>query len=435
MTFYREDIDRPSVAVSGAPALLWKKSGTTGATVTGTDPGLGVKRMRLKTGATTLATVELACTGGSPPPGQTCPSANWSSPMTADTATMPEGIDTVSAEAEDLVGNVSAAPLPTWKVGVDRSAPVISFLNGGVITGTPMAGTAQKSLHVVVADGTPGGSDAQRRSGVASAMFEVSQVGGGGYQQEATYAPVAGCGPGGTDSCGIDQTFTIDATKYGPGEHTVRVTATDQVGNISTNSITFTVDTVGPQITLSGSLYDARSTTLTKDEYRLQADVVDGAFPVRGAGTKDVQLFVTETVGGVPTERQLDGTSRTCKDVSCDRTFVATVDTTKLQPGGLTFRVHATDTLGNASDATFTASRGTVAFDQTRWSAWRTSCSTTRSRPAAARRPTSTSPAATWCGSRRRSSTRAAACRRSPRSPTTPRRAPAAMTSSARAGR
>ena len=81
-----------------------------------------------------------------------------------------------------------------------------------------------------------------------------------------------------------------------------------------------------------------------------------------------MQLFVTETVGGVPTERQLDGDPRTCKDVSCDRTLVATVDTTKLQPGGLTFRVHATDTLGNASDATFTASLGAVAFDQTRWS-------------------------------------------------------------------
>jgi RHS repeat-associated protein len=363
---YREDTDRPTVGGSVATPVPWRKSGTVPVTVTGSDTGLGVKRVKVSFGLTTLTTGADPCLGTV---ASACP-ATWNNrtlqkTLTPDVATLPEGLVTLTLDAEDVLGNTASTPLPTVKVGVDRSGPVIAFPNGGVISGAPMGGTAQKSLRITVGDGTATGPDAQRRSGVASAVVEISKVDGSGYQQEASYAPAAGCV---TDACAIDQIFAIDATKYGPGTHTVRVTATDQVGNTSTSSLTFTVDTTGPQITLSGSLHDARGTTLTKDEYRLQADVIDGVYPIRGAGTKDVELYVTELVGGVPTERLLESTTRTCKDVSCDRVLVATVDTTKLQAGGVTFRLHATDALGNASDQTFTATRGAVSFDQTRWS-------------------------------------------------------------------
>lgn len=372
VTLYREDTDLPTITVAPQTGPYPWFSGYGGnVQVQVDDAGLGVRSAALKlANGTYIGVMDTGCSGAMT---HQC-AASWNGlnrnwVLNGDAMWLPDGISTVYAEATDAVGNQTASPLPSAKLAVDRTGPAITFPNGGVLTGTPMNGTAQRTVQINAADGVSGGTDAQRRSGVVAMTVEVSKLGNSGFEQEASYTQTCA-----TDSCAMSRQFVVDATKYGPGQHTVRVTATDKIGNTSTNEIQFVIDNVGPAINLSGSLWDAGSptgvpsTTLTRDEYRLQADVIDGVLPVRGAGVKDIELYVTEQINGSPVERQLDATTRTCKDVSCDRTLVATVDTTKLVPGPLTFRVRATDSLGNVSNKTFYAAVGTINFDQTRWS-------------------------------------------------------------------
>src|SRR5690349_16865656 len=75
------------------------------------------------------------------------------------------------------------------------------------------------SLHIAATDG----SSSDPQSGVDSVAVQVD-----GQQ---AYQSKPGCA---SQSCSLDDDWTFDATKYGPGRHTVMVTATDAVGRTTT---------------------------------------------------------------------------------------------------------------------------------------------------------------------------------------------------------
>lgn len=241
----RDDADRPTVAWDDAPALAWKRSGIQSATVSAQDTGLGVKSLRVDqtsggTAAdTSTSTARCAGTTGSP-----CP-ATWngrelSRTLTYDVANLDEGVTTVKAQAEDVVGNASSAPA-TWTLGVDRSAPVID-LGAGVVAGPTVGGTIRRSLMLSVTDGTPNGTAAQRRAGVKEVVVSVSgKVGTSAattYSEQARYTPAAGCG---ADSCGVSKQHVFDPAGYAPGTYKLRVDAIDLVGNTRRETTSFKI--------------------------------------------------------------------------------------------------------------------------------------------------------------------------------------------------
>jgi hypothetical protein len=188
--------------------------------------------------------------GGGQPMPMPCPvsvTGTFSTPV--NYGTLPEGSDPLSVRADNAVQNSSA--LTTWHVDIDRTAPSLS-LTGALASanGTQIA-PGQYALNVNATDGN--GSTAV--SGTTQLAIKVDGTPVSGLQ----YTPCTG---GGQTQCSASTSWTFNTATYGPGAHTIVVTATDGAGNAVTQTISVTVASAPSNITLpaiTGSAQDGQT--------------------------------------------------------------------------------------------------------------------------------------------------------------------------------
>lgn len=242
-----DDEDLPVLSTAGS--TKWMDKSPVRLNVSATDPGVGVKFFEAyatnSSGALQGWTTSRSCTGlyGSRC-SQTWDLGNASQPeLKYDPSVMPEGIRKLTIKAYDATTKPSTTS-NVETVRVDHSAPTITL--SGTVTEQAKLGTELETytLAADAADGVPGGTDDQARSGVVKLAFEEN-----GKYVQTPYEKSCG-----TQSCKLIQELEVPAYEMSPGSHTVTVKAWDALGHEAKKAITFTTtgDKHAPKLNLSG---------------------------------------------------------------------------------------------------------------------------------------------------------------------------------------
>lgn len=165
----------------------------------------------------------------------------------------------------------------------------------------------------------------------------------------STYAPT--CVPAGRRICPFTTPATSLATGDVPeGRNTYKVKATDGGGRLGTRDANLYVDTTAPDLTLSGDLYDQRTTTLPAGQTRpLTINTADGdptgPAATQRSGVQRVEIYVDDEL--VKTyDQPTAGDSRPLN-------VTWTPDSDTFSGSTKTVRVEATDRLGHDKTASF----------------------------------------------------------------------------------
>ncbi|HET7484173.1 MAG TPA: NHL repeat-containing protein [Solirubrobacterales bacterium] len=229
-----------------------------------TDTGLGVYSIAVSDKAGHSWKTLAGCSGGA---GSPCPRTMASTEagrpaLTYDPSVLPQGTNNLELVAADPIGHQSnqalgkyAAKTVIAQVYVDHTAPVLAL--SGTLTEQAKLGASRPSyaLKLSATDGT----EAAPQSGVVKTVVEVDGKG----VDEAT----PGCS---TENCAISREWTLDASKYAAGAHTVKVTAKDAVGLSTTKTLTADIQpTPPPSVALSGTMTEQPSIGTTRPRYKL----------------------------------------------------------------------------------------------------------------------------------------------------------------------
>ena len=251
-------------------ALLGTQTGTrTTVTWTVDTAAPGLTFTAQPTGTTNQSTAHLAWTLDDPAATTTCQlDATAAAPCTNtyDPAGLTDGPHTVTIVATDNVGN-SSTSTTSWDV--DTGAPVVT------ITQAPSGTTPQTSTNI-------------KWNVDDHSATETCQLDGG--------APV---------SCHDNRSYS----NLTDGAHTVTVTATDGQGNIGSDSVTWTVDTTDPVVTVTSpplglvigpatmtwTVNDATATTTTCSLDGGPAVTCAGNLTVSGAALTSHTVTITAT--------------------------------------------------------------------------------------------------------------------------------------------
>jgi VCBS repeat protein len=278
---YAPTLDAPTHTT--APPSGWVQSYSDTMGVTAQDHGFGMGSINASGPGLSASTQACSQNGG--PTGE---QNLYDSPCTLTLTmanksyTAPEGINTYTASATDLVGNHDSTHDQTWQVKVDNSAPTMQ-LSGPLwdARGTTLA-DGQYNLHVSANDGATDGNPADARSGVQSIEISVD-----GEQQDFVDQDCA------AGSCSMSRDWTFDTSAYSGGQHTVEVDVIDQVGNITSQTFTFN----RACCLLAAAIWDAHAAGTTDVAY---GDVNgDGAADVvtRDRLTGDVEVQTSNSSG------------------------------------------------------------------------------------------------------------------------------------------
>lgn len=229
----------------------WVSQPPTSATVTATDPGLGVVEVDFDNGDPAWEgnrTVVLDCYGTSYLP---CP-ANQA--VTSTFAALPEGVTSVEAYAMDAGGREASL---VQDVKVDTSAPELEVSGPLHDLADQRLPEDSYSARIDAFDGDAG-DPATAQSGVRSIEVLVD-----GQRADYVEQPCSGS----LASCPLSRTFTFRSADYALGTHTIRVVATDGVGHTSTEQWDV-VTTAGILNEPSAGLHTARRLMLQADGKR-----------------------------------------------------------------------------------------------------------------------------------------------------------------------
>ena len=228
------DEDLPRLGVPSAPPTWVNKTALAPISVPVTDEGLGVKSTKFEIPGQGTKVVTESCTGlvANPCPAQSTPSVTTAQYNPAE---MPQGIDGIPIVSEDVVGNKSAQGKAF--VYVDHTAPELTL--SGTATEQATLGT-KNPTYTIKAKATDGVAGAPQ-SGIYKAKIEIDGT------QVAIKEPKCA-----TENCTAEPGYTIEASKYSTGQHTIKVTAEDTVGLTTTKELKITLNATPPSITLSG---------------------------------------------------------------------------------------------------------------------------------------------------------------------------------------
>jgi hypothetical protein len=294
-----------------------------------TDTGLGVKEMKIGQvggGPQTQWTTSLTCSGNASYP---CP-RSWKSGVTYPTlkytpGNLPQGIDKMTAVAKDPAGNTSAPYEFTLKV--DHTAPEMKL--SGSMYQQSRFNIPHYTLNMNDSDGT----EASPQSGVASTEITVD-----GKKVDST-SP--GCP---TQNCSLSRKWTLNATEYAVGKHTVIVKATDGAGNTSEKTLSVNVqpDTTPPEILeASGSLETAPSGWIEQKTYKINLITGDVGYGVTSVVFKMDGKIVQEQKG-------------TCPEGDCKLSFVLSTSIAGYKGGAHSAEYVITDGAGNVTTKKWT---------------------------------------------------------------------------------
>jgi RHS repeat-associated protein len=351
---YTSDRYAPTFTVAHNPSLptAWVHSYTDTLSAHADDKGLGMGNVTLAgpqtsviksppgctysdTPAATIPGIQMSDSYDSCPAKGAAPNNGWDMPAT--TYSPPEGDDTYTSTATDIVGNRDVAQDKTWNVKVDRTAPVFNPAPSGTLTtSSGWSRDTAPSVSTTLRDDGPGGvatSGAQKDT-IAIDGTNVSTVTNKKADGTTTCDSSSGCA----------QTLPHNFTWSGrtDGSHTVTVSGQDALGddpNYSaghrvSRSWTFRSDTTQPNVTLSGDGY-APNGWVPEGQRTVHFDATDNL-----AGVKKVQLMAGTAV--------LDEkTPNNCTN-PCPPTFSGDLHWTPTTEGTQNVKVHVID----AADAT-----------------------------------------------------------------------------------
>jgi hypothetical protein len=222
-----------SYDTSLAPTGWSKSTSTIVLPFSGWDNGLGIAgfygSVKARLGGNYHFATEYGCDGTAASP---CPGTvnGWTHPanerLSLDLNKVADGINTVSTVATDALGKQSAPR--TFTLKLDRDGPSL-LLSGSLWNRrSKTIGSAIHHLSIEANDGTA----AEPRSGTVAIRVIVDGV--------PDPSPVTqACSAG---NCALDRQFSVDPAVLGSGSHTIKVEAEDALGNISSRTITVTVD-------------------------------------------------------------------------------------------------------------------------------------------------------------------------------------------------
>ncbi len=187
----------------------------------------------VKQGASTIRTFTVTRSGTAWLVGPT----DWAA---SSPASLGDGTYTVSANQSDWAGNTGTSTARTFTV--DSNAPTITITAPAAVGDTfASSGQVFNSGPILVWGGNLTGTSADAGSGVASVTVSVRQLSSGLYWNGSSFSSSSEStmNPGGTASW--SQVFAIGNFPQG-GSYTVKVTATDNAGNVSTLSRLMNID-------------------------------------------------------------------------------------------------------------------------------------------------------------------------------------------------
>jgi RHS repeat-associated protein len=177
------------------------------------DPGLGVVKTtwRSPNAPKWEAVGAPSCAGVQCPPSAS-PHVSVKAPVEGR-ENLPEGEDTVEAEILDPAGLKATI---TTKVKVDSTPP-----SNVTLSGLP-------SSHEI-GDGQPALLKASAKGALAGMASIALMIDG-----QQTFSPSKGCSPG---PCTANGEWTLNGEAYAAGDHTLKVIATDNAGNVTTEEL------------------------------------------------------------------------------------------------------------------------------------------------------------------------------------------------------
>jgi Bacterial Ig-like domain (group 3) len=300
-------------------------------TFTVSDAGLGLKSMWVRLAGETeehkgwTTSISCASTPSSPCP-RTWKSGAGQPALEYDPSVLPQGEDTLELTAKDPAGNSSTAAKA--KVNVDHTAPTIAL--SGAMTEQATIGTTRPRyfLKAVSSDGTEGAP----QSGVAKTEIKVD-----GTTVDSTSA---GCA---TKNCSVTRGWTLEASKYSVGKHTVVVTATDAVGLTTekTQYVELQPDTTKPTIENFGSLYNAPDGWVEQKTYEFGINAWDNGYGVTALEFKMDGAVVKSA-------------KTSCPNGGCMEWLNVAINMSSYKGGAHTAAIVATDGAGNVTTEAWT---------------------------------------------------------------------------------
>jgi hypothetical protein len=325
---YIHDGYPPGVTIpTSETGATWRAENQTSQfTASASDAGLGLTDVRVTSDDNAVnQTSPAPCNGHR---DSRCPlsapstSPNWTPSFSYSTNQLREGKTHMTATSGDVVGNRST-PV-AWDVKVDRSAPSLGT-SGPLKDAANDYPGANADLHIV-------GSDPY--SGVASVEIKVD----GTVKQTFT-------NPTPCDGCGMDQHWNWHAADYGPGSHTITVTAKDATGSSPHQTVdqwTVTGDDQSPDVSFEGSLWNNDGATLSAPTYDLSVDASDGDASDPGVGVKSIVISVDGQVVASPP-------SQGCATDVCPMSTTWQLQLSNFQDGPHGIDIDVTDQLGNVT--------------------------------------------------------------------------------------
>ncbi len=202
---------------------------------------------------------------------------------TLDTTTLPDGDLTITLRVSDKAGHLTEK---TITIIIDNTPPTISITSPA--NNTYVSGTVTVSFTV------------------EDANLEHAYLVIDGVKHDVT---------------GMDS-YTLDTSSLGDGEHTLTIWAVDKAGNIAESSVTIRVDNTAPVITITNPL--------SGEEYRV-GDTVNIQWKV----SDQLPVSLILVVSG----EEINVTGKTSYSLSLK----------DVQPGILVIKIRATDAAGNTA--------------------------------------------------------------------------------------
>jgi RHS repeat-associated protein len=206
----------------GSGSWLGPHSGS-GFEIHAKDPGVGISYFNIKAGIGETVFTETnnyienyECTGGV----QCFPEINKGYGYESG---MPNGEDNLEAYVKDAAS--LEAHLTTQKIKVDAEPP-----HNITLSGLPSNHEIDEGQHIALKASATDGVEGTPSSGIASILLDVDG--------QSISGPQGGCSKG---PCTGNAEWTLSAENYAAGEHTLTVVATDNAGNVASETYHLTI--------------------------------------------------------------------------------------------------------------------------------------------------------------------------------------------------
>lgn len=317
---YSNELHPPVVdSFDGGVSSAWTDAPNLTATYTAHDVGFGLWKYTIVVPGTSNQvsySTNPECSGQL---NSVCPLNPGSQQMSYPTSSLPQGTSTLDFYATDAVNNDSAHR--QWPIRIDRTPPTL---------------TTSGSLKDAAGDYTPPNatlnvSATDPYSGVKSIEILVDG------QRKDFYAPNTSC-----DGCPLSRSWSWHSSDYAPGDHQIKVIATDFIGTATHQTIdqwTVTTDDAEPDVGVSGTLWDADQSTVSEPSYDLAIDAYDGDVGDEETGVKSIEIRVDGTTATFD--------SQTCAAGNCTMAKSWAFATAQYSEGDHTIEIYVTDQAGN----------------------------------------------------------------------------------------